>query len=185
MESLKELLKLTSSVKYDGFRLNKDKKPNKFKCLNCDPDYQGEIDWFWLESECIELMPSHWERHMCKCQALYICRSRRNYLTNALKIDEQRAENKMSTDQRMKINSNIETINKLIKAIKELKNNEDYYLNRFNLADDLTSFKSEEEAEIIWQLLFCGKDKAESGFYVKLLDLSRDKEVDNVKRFSI
>lgn len=173
MELLKESLKLTNFVEYEGFRLDKNKKPAKFQCLNCDPDFPDQIDWFWLENECPNFMPSHWERHLCKCQILHICRSKRNYLGNSLKMDELRVENKMSGEQKSRIKTSIELINKLIEAIKDLKDNDEYYAKRVEIADNLTCFKDEEDTSTVWQLLFCCKNKSEAEFYLNLIKLEQ------------
>lgn len=168
MKSLKELLKSTSFVKYESFRLDKTKRPEEFKCLNCGKDMVG---WFWLESECPEILPSHWERQLCRCAILHALRAKRSYLAFGI---NRPAEN-MSARQIDKAKDKIARINETIKRIEEMSGNSEYYRARVEMADDITSFADEEISEIIWSVLFGCKDKAEAEFYQEIINVEQPK----------
>lgn len=158
MKELKELLKL-EIFSYGPERMDKDKRPADFVCPLCGND---KVGWFWLEGECPDILPSHWERHLCRCMILQFLRGRRAYMNYGL--------NEMTDKQLAAVNSKKKLLNDVIRALEECRDNIDYYSRRYEMADDLSSFR--ENGDLVWLWLFdCNKEETE--YYLKVIALEQ------------
>ena len=160
-------LKLGGLLKFEPYRINKLIKPEKLLCPACGNDY---VNWFWLESEAPEILQCQWKPHLCRCMILNFLRGRRNMFASNLSLlgkAQESGVDKQIKDTREKI----VFMNKVIRAIEGLKTNEQYYRDRFNLADDLAAF--EKYGDLVWWWLFDCRDKEETSYYLKVLELEQ------------
>ena len=173
MQQIGELLKslkLDNSQTIESYRIDRANKPAKIKCPSCNND---TVDWFWLESECPEILPSQWKPHLCRCMILRFLRGRRVMMVNNLNLLTKRADREAETEIK-ETKVKVLLINKTIKAVEGVKDNEEYYKLRVELADDAASF--ETYGDLVWLWLFDCSSKEETDFYLEVLRIEGEEK---------
>jgi hypothetical protein len=152
-----------------------------------------DILWFWLESDCIEIMPSQWRRHLCLCEVIKNMSYRINLaIKEKERVDREIQDNPQGREEyrgkwktgkayrssltaardiAIDLEEYIQRKSLLLKEIVALKNiidpNQEYFNKRVMLAKKYNA----------WRELFECKDKDEAEFYLDLIALEQQSSV--------